>query len=46
MQPQTTKAIIAAKNIPSCSCCIVVFSVAMTPLRAHYMTVRASSLSQ
>jgi hypothetical protein len=28
MQPQTTIAIIAATKIPSCSCCIVVFSVA------------------
>jgi hypothetical protein len=28
MQPQTTTAIIAATKIPSCSCCIVVFSVA------------------
>ena len=28
MQPQTTSAIIAATKIPSCSCCIVVFSVA------------------
>jgi hypothetical protein len=46
MQPQTTIAIIAATKIPSCTCCIVVFSVAMTPPRAHYMTVRASSLSQ
>jgi hypothetical protein len=28
MQPQTTHANIAAKNIPSCACCIVVYSVA------------------
>jgi len=28
MHPQTTRAVIAAKKIPSCSCCIVVFSVA------------------
>jgi hypothetical protein len=28
MQPPTTIAIIAATKIPSCSCCIVVFSVA------------------
>jgi hypothetical protein len=28
MQPPTTIAIMAAKKIPSCTCCIVVFSVA------------------
>ena len=27
MQPQTTSAIIAVTKIPSCSCCIVVFSL-------------------
>jgi hypothetical protein len=42
MQPQTTIAIMAATKIPSCACCIVVFSVATS----HYEPDRALSLAQ
>ena len=52
MQPQTTSAIIAATKIPSCSCCIVVFSVVRTPLwgrakplqRLAYCSVSAAAV--
>src|SRR5262249_51660377 len=48
MQPQTMNAATIAQKIQSCACCIVVFSVALTPLqaiirRSAYQVLRNSS---